>query len=146
MLRIERFATFVTGDLFAAASRHTILRHSVAEPAAPFDAERFRAAFLAGLERPAGLTSRLFAIRAGGLLGVGDGDGGSVLSGLLVGVEFAGARSRFGPIDRMTLVATGPLLEIYRLAAEAAGMAVEREDAEHAVRAGLFACAREISP
>lgn len=144
---IERFATFVTGDLFAAASRHTILRHSIADPAVPFDPERFRAAFRAGLERPAEFTSRLFAIRAGGLLGVGeDGDGGSLLSGLLIGLEFAGARSRFGPVDRMTLVAAGPLLDIYRLAAEAAGMAVEGADAERAVRAGLFACAREILP
>lgn len=145
--RIERFATFVTGDLFAAASRHTILRHSVADPAAPFDPERFRAAFLAGLERPAEFTNRLFAIRAGGLLGVGDGaDGGAALSGLLVGLEFAGARSRLGAIDRVTLVASGPLLAVYRLAAEAACMVVEFEDAERAVKAGLFACAREILP
>ncbi|MBB4003516.1 MAG: 2-dehydro-3-deoxygalactonokinase [Aurantimonas endophytica] len=143
--RIERFATFITGDLFAAASRHTILRHSVADPAAPFDPERFSAAFLAGLERPAELANRLFAIRAGGLLGLGEnGDGGSAVSGLLVGLEFAGARSRLGRIESMTLVASGPLLEIYRMAAEAAGIAVVPADAEDAVRAGLLACAREI--
>jgi 2-dehydro-3-deoxygalactonokinase len=143
--RIERFATFVTGDLFAAASRHTILRHSVAEPAAPFDPGQFRAGFRAGLEQPAEFTNRLFAIRAGALLGAGDRiDGGSALSGLLVGLEFAGARSRFGAIDGMRLVATGPLLDIYRLAAEVAGMVVDVQDAERAVRAGLNACAREI--
>ncbi|UIJ72181.1 2-dehydro-3-deoxygalactonokinase [Aurantimonas sp. HBX-1] len=145
--RIERFATFITGDLFAAASRHTILRHSVAEPAGPFDPERFRTAFLAGLERPAELANRLFAIRAGALLGLREnGDGGSAVSGLLVGLEFAGARSRLGRIEGMTLVASGPLLEIYRMAAEAAGIAVVSADAEAAARAGLLACAREILP
>ncbi|HEY9056781.1 MAG TPA: 2-dehydro-3-deoxygalactonokinase [Aurantimonas sp.] len=143
--RIESFATFMTGDLFAAIAAQTILRHSVAEPQGPFDGERFMAAFLAALERPGEVTNQLFAIRAGSMLdpAVGD-DGGSALSGLLVGLEFAGAIARFKSVAALTLVAAGRFREIYLAACEAADIAVAVEDADALVRRGLFAAATEI--
>lgn len=143
--RIAGFATFITGDLFAAVAKHTILRHSVADPAAPFDWAGFADGFRAGLESPAEATNRMFAIRAGGLLDVGaGGDGGSQLSGLVLGLEFAGARSRFGATPAVTLVASGQLLDIYSVACELAGIEAVAADADAAVRRGLFAAAREI--
>ena len=143
--RIAGFATFITGDLFAAVAKHTILRHSVADPAAPFDRAGFADGFRAGLESPAEATNRMFAIRAGGLLDVGaGGDGGSQLSGLVLGLEFAGARSRFGATPAVTLVASGQLLDIYTVACELAGIEAVAADADAAVRRGLYAAAREI--
>lgn len=143
--RIDRFATFVTGDLFSAIAGHTILRHSVEDPPKQFDRGRFVTAFRAALERPGEVTNQLFAIRARGLLDRETGaDGASALSGLLIGLEFAGALSRFGPVAELTLVASGRLLGIYQTACEIAGVAVAVEDAEASVRRGLFAAAKEI--
>ncbi|MEF2550977.1 2-dehydro-3-deoxygalactonokinase [Aurantimonas sp. A2-1-M11] len=143
--RISGFATFITGDLFAALAKHTILRHSVADPAAPFDRQSFAEGFRAGLDNPAEATSQMFAIRAGGLLDAArGGDGGSRLSGLVLGLEFAGGRSRFGATPTLTLVASGHLLDIYSAACELAGIEAVAADADAAVRRGLFAAAREI--
>lgn len=145
--RLAGFATFVTGDLFAAIAGHTILKHSVAPGDERFDETAFERAVRAGFERPAEFSNRLFAIRAGGLLSPDDAPhGASTLSGLLIGLELAGAASRFGGLDGhvVRLVASGPLAERYRAAFATLGLGATEEDGEAAVRRGLLAAARKI--
>ncbi|MBP0616563.1 2-dehydro-3-deoxygalactonokinase [Jiella mangrovi] len=145
--RITGFSTFVTGDLFAAISGHTILSHSMPTGDKTFDEAAFVAAARAGYEHPTEISNRLFAIRAGGLLEPASAPhAASTLSGLLVALEIAGAGSLFGRLDgqAIRLVAAGALAARYAAAFRALGLGVIEEDGEAAVRRGLFAAARKI--
>jgi 2-dehydro-3-deoxygalactonokinase len=140
--RVERFATYLTGELFSLLSRQSILAHSLGD--APPDADggspSFRDAVRqAGAADWAGL---LFSIRAGGLLdGASPADAASRLSGLLIGGEIAAAARRFGG-DGVLLVASGAMADLYAAALEAAGLGVRLADADEAVRTGLIETAR----
>ncbi|MCE7029774.1 2-dehydro-3-deoxygalactonokinase [Jiella avicenniae] len=145
--RLAGFATFVTGDLFAAIAGHTILRHSLTTGDDRFDAASFAEAARAAFAHPAEISNRLFAIRAGGLLAPEAAPhAASTLSGLLIGLELAGAASRFGGLGGhvVRLVAAGPLAARYRAAFSALGLDATAEDGEAAVRRGLLAAARRI--
>nr|WP_210382253.1 2-dehydro-3-deoxygalactonokinase [Jiella sonneratiae] len=145
--RLDRFATFLTGDLFSAIAAGTILKHSVVPGDAQFDEAAFASAVCAAFERPAELSASLFAIRAAGLLSPDDAPHpASVLSGLLIGLELAGAASRFGPFagPPIRLVAAGGLAARYRAAFRALAISAIEADGEAAVRRGLFAAARKI--
>lgn len=85
------FQTAMSGDLFAAISGHTVLRHSVGGEEWSDDA--FDAALSDAISRPERLASRLFGIRAAGLLSdPAPGAGRATLSGLLIGAELASVR------------------------------------------------------
>lgn len=83
--RIVRFATFMTGEVFAVMKAHSILGRMMAEGELDHDA------FDAGLERAdetGGLLHHLFGVRARGLFGEIDGrQSAAYLSGLLIGHE-----------------------------------------------------------
>lgn len=144
---VTGFRTFMTGELFSLLARHSILRHSLGDEAAPVTAAS--AGFLAGLQRGlAGLGDiggQLFQIRAASLLhGTSAEEAAAGLSGLLVGSEMAAAKRMLGVPDRpVILVASGSMAALYRAGLEAAGFAVRAEDADRAVRAGLFSAARQ---
>ena len=144
--RVERFSTFMTGDLFAAVAEHSILKLALSgerlvEPSDPVFAQAVKTAF----GQPQETTSRLFAIRAGPLLDLGDpAHAAALLSGEMIGLELAGARSRFGLPDEVMLVGSGSLGQLYRAALEATGVRVREIDADGAVRSGLFAAARAL--
>ncbi|MFT7108159.1 MAG: 2-dehydro-3-deoxygalactonokinase [Yoonia sp.] len=85
------FQTFMTGELFNTIATQTVLRHSIATEG--WD----DAAFIEGLEtamsRPERLATRLFSLRAKGLLnGMQGNTARAHLSGLLIGAELAGAK------------------------------------------------------
>jgi 2-dehydro-3-deoxygalactonokinase len=116
--RIERFATFMTGELYGAALGHTILGR-LAE--APED----EAGFARGLDavgRPGGLTHQLFAARADVLAGrMAPAQVAPFLSGLLIGHEVSAARSLSGDAA-VDLVADGAVAARYAMALERAGL------------------------
>jgi len=86
---VVSFQTFLTGEMFALLSEQSVLRHSLAG----WDAAGFAEGLDAGLERPERLLSRLFSIRAEGLLaGLDPAVARARLSGLLIGAELAAAR------------------------------------------------------
>lgn len=145
--RIARFSTYPTGELFDVLARHSILKHAVEPDARGTQADSaFRAGLRLGLADPAGLTARLFGVRAGQLLGFSErGEGAARLSGLLIGAEIGAALERFERPAFVTLLASGTLAALYADALEAAGLPVERADAEDATRAGLLAAARHIA-
>jgi 2-dehydro-3-deoxygalactonokinase len=142
---VTGFSTWLTGEMFALACEHSILRHSVGAQRAvdagnPVFLERLRDS----LRRPEALLSRLFSIRASGLLsGLSETDAAAALSGHLIGTEIAGAsrhlRDREAPV---LLVASGPITPLYEAALREAGLRPELHDAETAVRAGLLRAAR----
>jgi 2-dehydro-3-deoxygalactonokinase len=63
---VVSFQTCMTGDLFAAISGHTVLKHSTGGDG--WDADAFDAALGDTISRPEKLAAKLFALRAEGLL------------------------------------------------------------------------------
>lgn len=143
---VRRFATFMTGDVYAALAGHTILRFSIEQqPAARPDDTAFLQAAIEASEHPERVLGGLFGIRAGGLLGlIAPETTPARLSGLLIGGEIGAARLRLGQEGAVTLIGSGALGGLYRAAFDAIGVAVEVIDAEAAVRAGLLRAARRL--
>ncbi|CAM5560806.1 2-dehydro-3-deoxygalactonokinase [Aquamicrobium terrae] len=143
---VAGFGTWPTGELFSVLAAHSILRHSLGErpaPVLPGDAD-FRRRCEAALAEGGDFASRLFSIRAAGLLhGQTPEQAAADLSGLLIGAEIASARRRYGmAAGTVTLVASGALGRLYEAALGLAGLQVRPVDADEAVRAGLMAAAR----
>ncbi|MDX3925625.1 MAG: 2-dehydro-3-deoxygalactonokinase [Shinella sp.] len=143
---VTGFSTFMTGELFDAISKHTILAHSVADgQAVNGSGEAFRAAVAAVRDNPALATNRLFSARAGQLLhGLSASDGRARLSGTLIGLEIAGALTTSPADAAIALVASGPLGTLYEHAFGAFGMTPAIIDADQAVRTGLSVAARSL--
>ena len=115
---IRRFATFMTGDVYAALKDHTILsltmndRHSDEGFAQGLDMAR-------ALEGPADLLARLFSLRVAALHGALDPNASSsALSGLLIGAEMR----QMAKAQAFTIIAGGALAQRYRQAARSFGV------------------------
>ncbi len=107
---IAEFATFMTGEIYAALLNHTILGTLKTEPA---DQSGF-AKGLASSKRHGGLTHQAFAARTSVLLGDMDGaEVASFLSGLVIGSEIKSGLERFAQHETITLVAEGQIAEFY---------------------------------
>ncbi len=99
---VREFRTFMTGELYALLSRHSILRLGMDDN---WNAAAFAGGVTDGLADPGGLSRALFGLRARGLLqSPRAGETRARLSGLLVGLELAGARSFW---DRTGVVVVG---------------------------------------
>lgn len=137
--RITTFATYMTGEVFAALRGHTILGRMMEEGA--FSAEGFRRGVdaAAALQGPGALLGRLFSLRALGLTGRLDGaDSADMLSGLLIGAELRDASAG----EPFTLVANPALAARYAEAATLLGLPHARAP-EGCGPAGQHAVARE---
>jgi 2-dehydro-3-deoxygalactonokinase len=142
--RIQRFSTYMTGELFAAISAHTILSKSTYVGSSLENEDRFAAAIHQALASPQSIISLLFSIRARELLGVGPkGSATASISGLLIGTEIAAARAASGVASaEIALVGSGDLGARYKQAFEIANLRFHYVDAEKAVLDGLIAAAR----
>jgi len=139
--RIERFSTFMTGEVFAVLKGHSILGRMMDD--APVDLSAFDAGLDAG-SRTA-LLHGLFGVRARGLFGeLTAARSGAYLSGMLIGSELA---SLPGDIGRAWLLGSHELARLYEHALGRRGIEVARLDQDAAV-AGLvtLARARKIDP
>ena len=143
---VQGFSTFMTGELFEAIARNTILSHSVGEAGAiAGDNAAFRAAVTRMVAAPALATSQLFSVRAGSLIaGLSAEDAKARLSGTLIGLEIAGALSLVAAGTPVALVVSGGLGALYKEALSAAGISPRIIDADTAVRNGLAAGARAL--
>lgn len=142
---VKSFATFMTGELFSLLSKNSTLAFAV-DADIPFGANA--PAFVKALDKEAadlpGL-SGLFGVRASQLLGFETReDGAAHLSGLLIGAEALAARQSFSGYTDATLVASGPVADLYTAALRRAGLNVRHVDAEQSVRDGLYAAAKSI--
>lgn len=144
---VAGFGTWPTGELYSVLGAHSILRHSLGENPGSVAADNpfFRDWCLSALNEGGDITSRLFAIRAGGLLhDLQAGNAAACLSGLLIGGEIASARRRYRHTSALVvLIVSGSLGKLYAAALRIAGIPVTEIDADQAVRSGLFEAARQ---
>jgi 2-dehydro-3-deoxygalactonokinase len=142
---VERFATFMTGELFSVISRETILSHAVAGAHEAEDTEAFKSAVIAAFATPALAANLLFRVRSSQLLyGGSPSSAREKISGTLIGLELAAGLAGDQPTNGVTLVASGRLQVLYQLAFDTLAVAVRPIDAEEAVRRGLAMAAKAI--
>lgn len=142
---VAQFSTFITGELFSVVSRETILSLAVAGADEAEDVASFKAAVKAGYEAPAFAANLLFGARSRQLLfGGTPAAARETLSGTLIGVELAAGLSGSVPKAGITLIASGRLAMLYRLAFDALSVTVTPIDADEAVRRGLSMAAAAI--
>jgi 2-dehydro-3-deoxygalactonokinase len=119
--RVAGFATYMTGDVYAAVRNHTILGRLMEEGDA--DADAFDRGVQDGAKAgaPGALLHRLFGVRTAGLFDRFTAtDLPDYLSGLLIGAEIGDRRETNGrPVH---IIASDTLADRYRRAAEALGV------------------------
>jgi 2-dehydro-3-deoxygalactonokinase len=135
---VVAFRTFMTGELFALLSQHSVLRHGIGPG---WDGDAFAAALADAAADPAALTARLFGIRAEGLLaGLPPAAARARLSGLLIGAELGAARPFLDAgSGGIALIGAAELSALYGTALAAAGHAARPLDSGTMTRAGLAA-------
>lgn len=140
---VRGFSTYMTGELFSVISSRSILLHAI-EPD-KFEEDAFISSVTGTLNEPDSITSQMFAIRAGQLLGFRKRQQGAAeLSGLLIGAEIASARRIHGADHNVKLVASGDMARLYGKALELAGYEYSTTDAEAASINGLWRAAVEL--
>jgi 2-dehydro-3-deoxygalactonokinase len=142
---VERFATFMTGELFDVVSRETILSHAVTGADQAEDIDAFKSAVIAAFETPAFAANLLFQVRSGQLLyGGKPSSAREKISGTLIGLELAAGLAGEAPSTGITLVASGKLQMLYQLAFDAVSVPIRSIGAEDAARRGLSMAAESI--
>lgn len=126
--RIEKFATYMTGEVYAVLKQHSILGRMLEEGKA--DAR----AFADGVKRsgePGGLLHHLFGVRTRGLMGeLKPAGSASYLSGIVIGHELRAQGTK-----SFSLLGAAELTALYQQAANVLGMQTEVLDPNAAVRA-----------
>lgn len=132
--KIAKFTTVMTGEIFAALSQHTVLRHSMGDGHSEAD-------FLKGvgeaMNSPETVAGRFFSLRAEGLLtGLEPVAAASRLSGLLIGLELSATRD-YWTGHKVALVGAGALTDLYAAALKLNGTDAAIMSGDGMVRAGL---------
>ena len=140
---VVSFQTFMTGELFALLSTQSVLRHGMAEG---WDDDAFDAGVADALQSPDKVAARLFSLRAELLLhGLTPAQSRARLSGLLIGIELAGAKP-YWLGQRVMLVGAPALAASYTRALGSQGLAPETLDATACTLAGLSRLHSQMSP
>lgn len=135
------FRTFMTGELFALLSRHSVLRFSVGGDG--WDDAAFRDGVNDALSSPQNLTTWLFSLRAGTLVNETPADVSRArLSGMLLGLELAGSRAYWLGRD-IAIVGDPKLTALYRAALDMAGAPARELVGDDIALAGLKAAFKE---
>lgn len=138
---VFHFATFMTGEIYALLSTQSVLRHSVSNG---MQADAFAEALNDTLSHPEKIAAKLFSLRAESLLsGLDTTVAGSRLSGMLLGLEMAGARP-YWLGQNVVLMADGLLKDVYTNALNGIGVSAETADPEACVLKGLIAAKIEL--
>jgi 2-dehydro-3-deoxygalactonokinase len=139
--RIMHYATYVTGEVYAALKNHTILGRLMKD--GPDDDEAFAMGVRGALDDPAGFLHRIFSARSLGLFGeLAPEVIASYLSGQVIGTEVAHA-IRDNPKDAEYVVLASPGIGgRYVKAIEIAGLKVRYGDPQAIVK-GLAIIARK---
>jgi 2-dehydro-3-deoxygalactonokinase len=136
---IERFATFMTGEMYAVLREHSILGRLVTNGADP---DALTSGVRMSLRDDAALSHDLFSARTLALTGaLASASVADYLSGLLLGAEIAAARKWLAQHDlsvaSVTLVGDALLCERYQRAFHEAGIGTVQGPADAAAR-GLW--------
>ena len=115
---IVHFATFMTGEVFAALCEHTILGRTMVGK--KDNVEAFQRGVEFATKQAAasgGLLQQLFSARTLALFDKMPGEAlHAYLSGLLIGAELGGAERLFGSQDDVTIIAENELATLYQRA------------------------------
>ena len=134
---VVSFRSFMTGEMFAALSQHTVLRHSI--PAEGWDEAAFDEGVAETLSRPERLASALFTIRAADILhGQAGAPARSRLSGLLIGAELAAAKP-YWLGQQIGVIGAGSLASLYVRALATQGAPATQANGSAVTLAGLTA-------
>jgi 2-dehydro-3-deoxygalactonokinase len=136
---IARFATYMTGEMYALLREHSMIGRPATEPGDPAGFERgLKAARRNEGDRRVGLLHLLFAARAAVVSGRMDPSLlGPYLSGLLTGDEIAGALAQFPATSSVTIVADSPRADLYVDALGRRGITTKVRAPQEALIAGL---------
>jgi 2-dehydro-3-deoxygalactonokinase len=141
---VLRFATFMTGELFAVLKDHSILGRLMAEGGGA-QADAFALGLDAAESLPGGLLQHLFSARTLALFDRLPADAiATYLSGLLIGHELQDGFATFGrsaDLPPVTVIGASALSARYLQALERAGIAARRAG-EHMAARGQWALAR----
>jgi 2-dehydro-3-deoxygalactonokinase len=130
--KIMRFATYMTGEVFAVMKAHSILGRMMAD--AKLDAVAFESGVLRARDS-GGLLHHMFGVRARGLFDdLSDDESAAYLSGLLIGHELAAIPRLTGAVY---LLGAPQLTHLYGEALKSYGVDAGILDADAALR-GLF--------
>jgi 2-dehydro-3-deoxygalactonokinase len=137
--QVQGFATYMTGELYGLLTKHGILgRLMVFGHARPRD---FEAGVRRGLLGHPQASHTIFAARTAGLMGTVSPEGlPDYLSGMLIGIEIAGAKIDLDAAmlqSGVTLIGDDDLCDRYSLALEISGLS-SRRGAADATTSGLW--------
>lgn len=139
---VVSFQTFMTGELFALLSTGSVLRHGMAEG---WDDAAFDDGVKDALQSPDKFAARLFSLRAEFLLhGLTPAQSRARLSGLLIGIELAGAKP-YWLGQKVMLVGAPALASSYTRALTSQGLTPQTLDATACTLAGLTALHTQMS-
>lgn len=138
--RVTTFATYMTGELYAVLTAHSILGKLMR--ADRHDADAFALGVKRALADPA-ITRLLFSVRTEGLFNtIAEHALGSYLSGLLIGAEVAAVAAEEIP-SAVTVIGNQRIAELYRTALELVGVAsIHAIDGDDAAARGLWRLAQ----
>ena len=139
---VVSFQTYMTGEMFAALSNHTVLQHSV--DSSDWHDDTFAGAVDETMSRPERLAANLFSLRAEGLLHDMTPDiARSRLSGLLIGAELAGARP-YWLGQQIAVIGAGHIAGLYVKALGLQGAPATQVQSDSVTLAGLIAAYRRL--
>ena len=139
---IRRFSSWMTGEVYAALTQHTILGRLMTLDA-QHDAGAFERGVRYGHSRPEKLLNSVFSARTLGLFNQLDASAlPSYLSGLLIGAEIGAATRGLGS-PPVLLLGSAQLVERYRAACTVAGIQAAPGPVDAAAR-GLHRLAKAI--
>ncbi len=139
--KIVRFATYMTGEVFAALKNHTILGTLMQD--GPENEEAFAKGVRAALADPAGFLHRIFSTRSLGLFSeMAPEHLASYLSGQVIGTEIAHARAGNPKDADYVVLASEEIGARYVKAMRIAGLKARAGDPNSIVK-GLARIARE---
>ena len=122
--KIQDFATYMTGEVFASLKDHTIL--GTLMEMSDFDLSAFQKGVSAAQDRRANLLHDLFHVRTLPLMGkLKETETADFLSGLLIGTEIIAALKK-NEAKRVTIVGRNDLADRYEIALQAVGISSHR--------------------
>lgn len=139
---VVSFQTFLTGELFALLSEHSVLRHGFTEG---WDEAAFDEGVAEGMARPERMLAQLFRLRAEGLIaGLAGAAAKARLSGLLIGAELASAKAWWLGMP-ILLVGSSRLSALYTRALASLGASAQSLSATDCTIAGLARASGALS-